>query len=187
MNLIVNFNVDLTVNLIVGLIVNLSVDIQYIYYIHKRCFNYVTWFSHNTVFFRNQNARYARTRCTMYLLWFVLRWGVYGTKLRFQFASWQCGWGFWCLWQFSGSPASPLEIVNVQSVDEVLTSKPVGPWNKYEIHSQNTKPSSGKNQVMLHYCEKLMGVVGFAKVQRQVKFASLRTFVKTTTPINSSQ
>jgi len=143
----------------------------------------------------------ALTNCALYLLWFVLRWGVYGTKLRFQFASWQCGWGFWCLWQFSGSPASPLEIVNVQSVDEVLTSKPVGPWNKYEIHSQNTKPSSGKNQVVLHYCEKLMGVVGFAKVQGQVKFesprtrrvrrlsdfASPRTFVKTTTPINSSQ
>ena len=88
-----------------------------------------------------KNRSEQQTYC-MYLLWFVLRWGVYGTKLRFQFASWQCGWGFWCLWQFSGSPASPLEIVNVQSVDEVLTSKPVGPWNKYEIHSQNTKPSS---------------------------------------------
>ena len=55
--------------------------------------------------------------------------------------------------------------------------------------------------VMVHYCEKLMGVVVFAKVQGQVKFesprtrrvrglsdfASPRTFVKTTTPINSSQ
>ena len=54
---------------------------------------------------------------------------------------------------------------------------------------------------MVHYCEKLMGVLVFAKVQGQVKFesprtrrvrglsdfASLRTFVKTTTPINSSQ
>ena len=40
---------------------------------------------------------------------------------------------------------------------------------------------------MVQYCEKLMGVVVFAKVQGQVKFASPRTFVKTTTPINSSQ
>ena len=54
---------------------------------------------------------------------------------------------------------------------------------------------------MVHYCEELMGVVVFAKVQGQVKFesprtrrvrglsdfASPRTFVKTTTPINSSQ
>jgi hypothetical protein len=56
-NLIVYLNVDLivnlTVNLIVDLIVNLSVEI------HKRCFN-------NTVFFRNQNARYAGTRCTWF-------------------------------------------------------------------------------------------------------------------------
>ena len=55
--------------------------------------------------------------------------------------------------------------------------------------------------VLVHYCEKLMGVVVFAKVQGQVKFesprtrrvrglsdfASPRTFVKTTTPINFSQ
>ena len=55
--------------------------------------------------------------------------------------------------------------------------------------------------VLVHYCEELMGVVVFAKVQGQVKFesprtrrvrglsyfASPRTFVKTTTPINSSQ
>ena len=55
--------------------------------------------------------------------------------------------------------------------------------------------------VMVHYCEKLMGVVVFAKVQGQIKFesprtrrvrglsdfASLRTFVKTTTPIHSLQ
>ena len=55
--------------------------------------------------------------------------------------------------------------------------------------------------VMVHYCEKLMGVVVFAKVQGQVKFenprtrrvrglsdfASPRTLVKTTTPINSLQ
>ena len=54
---------------------------------------------------------------------------------------------------------------------------------------------------LVHYCEKLMGVVVFAKVQGQVKFesprtrrvrglsdfASPRTFVKTTTPINFSQ
>ena len=82
----------------------------------------------------------------LYLLWFVLRWGVYGTKLRFQFASWQCGWGFWCLWQFSGSPASPLEIVNVQSVDEVLTSKPVGPWDKYMKYTHRIQ-----NQVVLYF------------------------------------
>ena len=51
---------------------------------------------------------------------------------------------------------------------------------------------------MVHYCEKLIGVVVFAKVQGQVKFESPRTrrvrglsdfaspmtFVKTTTPIN---
>ena len=30
---------------------------------------------------------------------------------------------------------------------------------------------------MVHYCEKLMGVVVFAKVQGQVKFASPKTFV----------
>ena len=59
MNLIVTLNVDfivnLIMNLIVGLIVNLSVDIQI----------YIKGVSTNTVFFRNQNARYAGTRCTL--------------------------------------------------------------------------------------------------------------------------
>ena len=58
-----------------------------------------------------------------------------------------------------------------------------------------------RTAIMVHYCEELMGVVVFAKVQGQVKFesprtrrvrglsdfASPRTFVKTTTPINFSQ
>ena len=39
----------------------------------------------------------------------------------------------------------------------------------------------------VHYCEKLMGVLVFAKVQGQVKFESPRTFVKTPTPINFLQ
>ena len=40
---------------------------------------------------------------------------------------------------------------------------------------------------VVHYCKELMGVVVFAKVQGLSDFASPWTFVKTTTPINSSQ
>ena len=70
-----------------------------------------------------------------------------------------------------------------------------------ELGSHGGNPQVVVKSTMVHYCEELMGVVVFAKVQGQVKFesprtrrvcrlsyfASPRTFVKTTTPITFSQ
>ena len=57
------------------------------------------------------------------------------------------------------------------------------------LNNQNMISGGSENSwmVMVHYCEKLMGVVVFARVQGQVKFESPQTFVKTTIPISSSQ
>ena len=93
-----------------------------------------------------------------------------------------------------------------------LMNKKVPPKNILFFHKlQKRFPASIKfiqisccnrnSRVVVHYWEKLMGVVVFAKVQEQVKFASPRTwrvrglsdfaspwtYVKITTPINSLQ